>query len=362
MEGLTFPESTRMKKTVLMLSAAGIAVAWSGFASQLPGETIPGNKAPTDIAMAAVPEPMVTGSIPRSASIAPMNGDLKSGLDALSAKQPQQALAVRNGMSSGSLDRHILTWAIVTSGQPGVPSAEIAAAARELTGWPGLASLRANSERALFIESPPAGQVLAAFGDTRPETAEGAFLLSRALVATGSSAQAAKVVRNVWRTQTLDKSFEDKFLGAFSGLLTPADHKARMDLLLYTDRVAQAKRFGDLGQAPSLYSAWAAVAARSPKAAALLASVPPICLPGSNISAGRTNTTMLRHFSPRYPATATHWSIPANGGTSSASSAEDLSTRATTRQHTRSLQTAWPQVRRMSVRQRFMPAGMRCVA
>jgi soluble lytic murein transglycosylase len=273
MEGLTFPESTRMKKTVLMLSAAGIAVAWSGFASRLPGETIPGGKAPTDIAMAAVPEPMVTGSIPRSPSIVPVNGDLKSGLDALSAKQPQQALAIRNGMSSDSLDRHILTWAIATSGQPGVPSAEIAAAARELTGWPGLASLRANSERALYVESPPADQVLAVFGDTQPETAEGAFLLSRALVATGSSPQAARVVSNVWRTQTFDKSFEDKFLGALSGLLTPADHKVRMDLLLYSGRVAQAKRFGDLGQAPSLYSAWAAVAERSPKAAALLASV-----------------------------------------------------------------------------------------
>ena len=256
-----------MKKPMLMLSAVGMTAAWSSFAAELPGRDgpVPSGKPAAVMAMAAVPEPLITGSIPRSTAIAPLSGDLKAGLDALSAKKPMQALAIRNGMSGG-LDRHILTWAIATSGQPGVPSAEIAAAARELTGWPGLASLRGNSERALYNENPSANEVLAAFGNTQPETAEGAFVLARALIASGQNAQAAKVVRKVWRSQGLDKPFEDKMLGAFSGLLTPADHKARMDLLLYRGRIAQAKRFGDLGKAQSLYSAWAAVLERSPKA------------------------------------------------------------------------------------------------
>lgn len=260
-----------MKRPLVILTAVGLAVAWGSFASQLPSEQMPQRKA-TDVAMTTT-DPLSTGSIPRGSAIAPLSGDLKAGLDALSNKNPMQALAIRNGMSQGTLDRHILTWAIATSGQPGVPSGEIAAAARELVGWPGLSSLRANSERALYTENPPADQVLAAFGNTQPETPEGAVILSRALASHGASAQAAKLIRRIWRDEALDKSFEDKILAEFAGLLSPADHKARMDYLLYRDRTAQAKRFGDLGKAQSLYKAWAAVNNRSANAGTLLATI-----------------------------------------------------------------------------------------
>ncbi|GAJ91536.1 hypothetical protein RRH01S_02_02040 [Rhizobium rhizogenes NBRC 13257] len=253
------------------MTAVGVAVAWGAFASQLPGEQALPRKT-TDVAMSA-PDPLNTGAIPRGTAVAPLNSDLKTGLDALSNKNPMQALAIRNGMGQGTLDRHILTWAIATSGQTGVPSGEIAAAARELLGWPGLGSLRANSERALYTENPPTDQVLAAFGNTQPETPEGSVILSRALVSRGASAQAAKLIRKIWRDEALDKSFEDKILAEFSALLTPADHKARMDYLLYRDRTAQAKRFGDLGRAQSLYKAWAAVNNRSANASALLANI-----------------------------------------------------------------------------------------
>ncbi|AYG58585.1 lytic transglycosylase domain-containing protein [Rhizobium jaguaris] len=262
-----------MKRPVMILAAVGVAVAWGTFASQLPGEQT-STPETTDVAM-TMPDPLSTGSIPRGSAIAPVSGDLKAGLDALSNKNPLQALAIRNSMGQGTLDRHILTWAIATSGQPGVPSGEIAAAARELAGWPGLASLRGNSERALYTENPPADQVLAAFGNTQPETPEGAVILSRALVSRGASAQAAKLIRKIWRNEGLDKSFEDKILAEFSGLLSPADHKARMDYLLYRGRTAQAKRFGDLGRALSLYKTWAAVNNHSANAGTLLANMDP---------------------------------------------------------------------------------------
>lgn len=266
-----------MKKTVLVLSIAGIIAAWGSFASELPliGAPLPSGRPADDLAMAMPSDPVTTGAIPRTSNLAPASADLKAGLDALSNKKPLEALAVRNGMARGTLDRHILTWAIVTSGQTGVPSAEIAAASQELAGWPGLANLRGFSERALYREDPPAAQVLAAFGETAPETPEGAFVLSKALVADGKPAQAAAYVRKVWRSQMLDKTLEDKFLTAFGGLLSPGDHKARMDLLLYRSKTADAKRFGELGKAQSLYNAWAAVNNRSTNAATLLATLSP---------------------------------------------------------------------------------------
>lgn len=264
-----------MKKTVLLLSAVGLAVAWGSLASELPGESVPqpSGRPQADVAMSMPPEQMITGSIPRSTNLAPASAALKAGLDALTNKKPLQALSVRDSMPRGTLDRHILTWAIAISGQPGVPSSEIAAASQELIGWPGLGGLRANSERALYNENPPTDQVLAAFGNTTPETPEGTLILARALIASGRAAQAAPLVRKVWRGQPLDKALEDKFLAACGGLLSPADHKARMDLLLYGSRTAQAKRFGDLGKAQSLYNAWAAVNNRSANAGTLLDTI-----------------------------------------------------------------------------------------
>ncbi len=205
----------------------------------------------------------------------PVSNDLKTGLDALSNKQPAAAIAVRDAMTEGTLDRHILTWAIAVSGQRGVPSFEIADAQRELQGWPGLKSLRANSERALYRENPPAADVLAAFGNTQPETTEGSLILARALVATGKADIAAKNLRAIWQRDTLDKHIETKILDEFSGLLTTDNHQRRMVLLLYRNRAEQAERFGDLGKAQSLYRAWAAVSRGSDKAPALIAAVDP---------------------------------------------------------------------------------------
>ena len=56
-------------------------------------------------------------------------------------------------------------------GGPGVrqldlpePVTKIAAAQRELKGWPGLSLFRANSEKAMLREDPPPQTVIAAFG------------------------------------------------------------------------------------------------------------------------------------------------------------------------------------------------------
>ncbi|CDZ29333.1 lytic transglycosylase domain-containing protein [Neorhizobium galegae] len=267
-----------MYRPVLILAALGLGVAsMHAFAASLPESMAPlpymKPENPVAITMpAAMPVPDVTGTIPRTGPLV-VAPELKAGLDALAGNDIAAALATRNGLAEGSLDRHILTWAIATSGASGVPSGEIAAAQTELKGWPGLKGLRANSERALYRESPPASTVLAAFGSTRPETTEGTLILARALAASARQAEAARPLRQIWFTETLDKPTEDKILAEFSALLTTADHKARMDFLMYKGRAAQAKRFGDLGKAQSLYKAWTAVISNAKNAEVLLNGV-----------------------------------------------------------------------------------------
>ncbi|SCX25095.1 Soluble lytic murein transglycosylase precursor [Agrobacterium sp. DSM 25558] len=227
--------------------------------------------APTSAAF-PLANPEVTGSIIRPNT--PLDvSDLKAGLDALSSRDALRAISIRNSLPTTNLDRHILTWAIAISGQRDVASSEIATAQRELTGWPGTTTFRANAERALLRENPPAAQILAYFATATPETPEGTIALAQAMNGSGNAAQAQKLIQQLWVSEGMDTGLEDRVIGQFSGFLSAADHKARMDFLMYRSRVSQAKRFADLGKALPLYDAWAAVLQRAKNASTALNAV-----------------------------------------------------------------------------------------
>ena len=231
----------------------------------------------TDVVPQFPPAPSaeMTASIGRLDNPEAVAGSLREGLDALTGRDVGRAQAILQGMPAASLDRHILLWAIALSGSKDVSSAEITAATAELRGWPGLDVLRANSERALYRENPPAAQVLAALGKSRPQTAEGTIVLARALVATGQRGRAQDLISRLWRTDALDPDTEKKVLDEFAGLLRRADHVRRMEMLLYRSRAGQAKRIAELANAQSLYRAWAAVIRREPDAGKLIRNVDP---------------------------------------------------------------------------------------
>lgn len=263
-----------MTKPFLYGSALGLAVLLSTVSAQaLSDVQVPAMKPLGFAATKAEPPSFeTTGAIPRGERLAAASPALKSGLDALSDKNGTQAIAIRNRMPDG-LERHMLTWSIAMSGLRDVPATEIAAAQRQLKGWPGLKAFRANSEKALFRENPPAAAVLSAFGDTAPETVEGTMLLARAHLASGNRTKAVNLIRTLWRTDALDETTENRVMGEFSSLLTTADHRARMDYLMYRDRAAQAKRFSTLGEAQSLYKAWAGLISKAKNIDALIAAV-----------------------------------------------------------------------------------------
>ena len=169
--------------TPFLAAATMVFAAPATAATPKSGVPVPSARPSTLIQTAqnAPPSDEITGSIQRPDNPAHSSGQLKNGLDALAGGDVARARSVRDGLAVDTLDRRILTWAIAVSGAEGVPSLDIAAAARTLQGWPGLTSLRRHSERALYRESASARQVIAAFGDTVPETSEGAIALARAL-------------------------------------------------------------------------------------------------------------------------------------------------------------------------------------
>ena len=185
-----------------------------------------------------------------------------------------RARAIRAGMAPNSLDHKIMTWAIALKGGGDVPAADIAAAMQELAGWPGMQTLRQNSERALYRENRPARDILAAFGNSTRQTPEGTMALARANIETGQAGRAKQLIQNLWRTETLDRGTEQKVLGTFGTLLTKADHKHRMDMLLYANKVNDAQRMAGLANSETLFRARAASIRGDANADRLLAAVP----------------------------------------------------------------------------------------
>ncbi len=183
---------------------------------------------------------------------------LTSGLDALTARNIGKARGVRDRLPETSLDRQILTWAIAMKGGGNVPSGDIAAAARALPGWPAMATLRRNSERALATEKLAPQAVLRAFGSTQPQTVEGVILLSRAHVALGDAEAGRAVLSPFWRTEKLDAADEAAIIREFGSLIPAADHGTRMERMLYAERITSAQRVAGLAGAKALADAWGA--------------------------------------------------------------------------------------------------------
>ncbi len=199
---------------------------------------------------------------------------LKQGLDALASGRIDQARTVRDSLPARSIDRHILAWAIAMDGGPAVTSGEIAAAATAVPGWPGLAALRRNSEKALYRESPAPQSVVQAFAGSTPQTAEGAILLARSYVRLGQSDAARKVLSPFWRTTKLEAEDEVAIIREFGKLIPAADHRYRMERMLYEERIRSAERVAGLAGGEALTKAWAAVTRNEANAGKLLDAVP----------------------------------------------------------------------------------------
>ncbi len=118
--------------------------------------------------------------------------------------------------------------------------------------------------------------VIGWFAGEQPATAKGRFMLARALLARGDRNAALRYVRDAWRGDPMSKETEAYALEMFGSLLTAADHKARMDYLLFTDDTAGAMRAAQrVGPAyVAIAKARAAVDDKAGNAKALLDAVP----------------------------------------------------------------------------------------
>ncbi len=182
-------------------------------------------------------------------------------------------------MAEGFTDpaaRALLQWVAIRAGA-GIGFERTVAFTRANPDWPGGPMLRRRAEETLLSERKAPATVRAFFATAKPSSAPGKFALALALRADGLEADAADLVRDLWRTETFGRNLEAKVQDAFPDLLTRIDHRYRMERALLREDWETAGRAAAYagGGYSSLVRARRAVEDKSSGAAAALAAVPP---------------------------------------------------------------------------------------
>jgi soluble lytic murein transglycosylase len=102
--------------------------------------------------------------------------------------------------------------------------------------WPSQRRLRRNAEKALLTGKYEPKTVIAFFEKSRPTTGAGKAALGGAHHAMGEEKKGQHLIQEAWRRHELGTDIEKIILDRYGNLLTPRDHKARVDRLLLLDR------------------------------------------------------------------------------------------------------------------------------
>jgi soluble lytic murein transglycosylase len=237
--------------------------------------------APATRQHAALPPPPARKP-PTPAAVAATSSTSKADTDALEnvielvrKRKPADANQAEAAISD-PVARKLAEWIILRSEDNGASVERYRAFVSSNPSWPSQSFLRRRIEAALWDDHRDDATVWAWFEDESPLSAKGKFALARVMIARGDRANAERLVKDAWRNDAMSEDTEGTALDLFGALLTPGDHKARMDLLLYGSEheaaMRAAKRLG--GSEVALAKARIAAYRKASNTRALLDAVP----------------------------------------------------------------------------------------
>ncbi|MEO0797914.1 MAG: transglycosylase SLT domain-containing protein [Pseudomonadota bacterium] len=163
-------------------------------------------------------------------SVDPSNAKaLKTIARAVRRNKPADARAQLEKLT-GDIARKLGLWMVLRTGSGSL--AEYRAFLVAHPDWPSRALLRKRMEDVAFTFGGTVGEIEDTFKLLDPTTGPGIAALASAKQAVGKDKEARALAARAWRQDMLPNNFETGFLERFGDLLTPEDHKARVDRLL----------------------------------------------------------------------------------------------------------------------------------
>jgi soluble lytic murein transglycosylase len=239
--------ATKPTATATTAIAAPVAVA-------VPAATPAPAAAPVPTArQRAAPAPPLRKQV-APAAVAATSSTSKADTDALEnvielirKHKPDEATQLEATISD-PVARKLAEWIILRSDNNNATVERYRAFVSANPSWPSQTFLRRRLEAALWDDHREDAVVWSWFESESPLSAKGRIALARAMLARGDKTNAERLVREAWRNDPMSEDTESAALDQFGALLTPGDHKARMDLLLYGSEheaaMRAAKRLG----------------------------------------------------------------------------------------------------------------------
>lgn len=143
--------------------------------------------------------------------------------------------------SSDPVAARIVEWRYLLDDDSDASFEEITQFLNDYPNWPWRERMLARAEE----DMPPGlspSEVLAWFGNRRPETADGALRLGGALIAFGRNEEGDATIRDAWIANTFSVGDERDFLAEYGSILRPDDQQARLNRLLARNDIDDARR------------------------------------------------------------------------------------------------------------------------
>jgi soluble lytic murein transglycosylase len=226
--------STNPSKTTPVTSTAAHAVPAPAIA--------PATRQHAALPPAMARKPATPAAVAATSSTSQTDRDTLENVIELVRKHKAADAAQAEAAISDPVARKLAEWIILRSDDNGASVERYRAFITANPSWPSQSFLRRRIEAALWDDHRDDATVWAWFENESPLSAKGKFSLARVMIARGDRANAERLVRDAWRNDAMSEDTESTALDLFGALLTPGDHKARMDLMLYGSEHAVAMR------------------------------------------------------------------------------------------------------------------------
>jgi soluble lytic murein transglycosylase len=222
-------------------------------------------------------KPVTPAAVAATSSTSQSDKDaLENVIELVRRHNPGEATQAETSISD-PVARKLAEWIILRSDDNGATVERYRAFLEANPSWPSQSFLRRRLEAAMWDDKREDSVVWSWFENESPLSAKGRFALAKAMLARGDRTNAERLVREAWRNDGMSEDTESTALDMFGALLTGADHKARMDTLLYSSEqqaggMREAKRLG--AGYVALAKARIAASGKSTNLRALLEAVP----------------------------------------------------------------------------------------
>lgn len=208
------------------------------------------------VSYAEAPTPRVKPAAPNPSKILGIQDakNFRLAMDAADRRSWSEVERIES-MINDPLSRQILMWRRAADSNQ-ITLAELKTITTTMSDWPRMVPIRARAERMMFEDPPAARFVLDWFSTQEPVSGEGMAALARAHFAVGNTKSGQEWLRKAWRESRLTRDRQKTLFSEMKGRLTPEDHAARADHLVW--------------HGPSYYSSAEAILPLMPRAEANL--------------------------------------------------------------------------------------------